>query len=90
MIDRVLCLASAVSNYINRYGVLPGKNPILFTNNDSAYQAAIDMKIAGAKSVLVVDSRSEQPSDMVDEARNNGIELQFDAVIRNVIGRIQK
>ena len=40
-------LASAVSNYINRYGVLPGKNPILFTNNDSAYQAAIDMKIAG-------------------------------------------
>lgn len=80
-------LASAVSNYVNHYGVIPGKNAILFTNNDSAYQAAIDLKIAGAKSVLVVDSRSDQPSEILDEARDNGVELQFNAVIRNVIGR---
>ena len=80
-------LASAVSNYVNHYGVIPGKNAILFTNNDSAYQAAIDLKIAGAKSVLVIDSRSDQPSEILDEARDNGIELKFNAVIRNVIGR---
>ena len=81
-----IMLASAVSNYIHRYGVIPGKNAVLFTNNDSAYQAAIDIKTAGAQSVLIVDSRSEQPSDMVDAAKKCGVELQFDAVIRNVIG----
>ena len=81
-----IMLASAVSNYIHRYGVIPGKNAVLFTNNDSAYQAAIDLKMAGAQSVFIVDSRSKQPSDMVDAAKKCGVELQFDAVIRNAIG----
>ncbi|MFM1593910.1 MAG: 2Fe-2S iron-sulfur cluster-binding protein [Woeseiaceae bacterium] len=81
-----IMLASAVSNYIHRYGVIPGKNAVLFTNNDSAYQAAIDLKMAGAQSVFIVDSRSELPSDMVDAAKKCGVELQFDAVIRNAIG----
>ncbi len=35
-------LASAVSQYIRRYAVRPGKRAVVFTNNDSAYQTAID------------------------------------------------
>ena len=34
-------IASAVSAYINRYGVRPGKKYVFFTNNDSAYRAVL-------------------------------------------------
>ena len=77
-------LASAVSNYVNHYGVIPGKNAILFTNNDSAYQAAIDLKIAGAKSVLVIDSRSDQPSEILDEA-NQRITIRYGIAILQIL-----
>ena len=50
-------LASAVSTYIRRYAVCPGRRAVVFTNNDSAYQAALDLAGAGA-SVMLVDSRA--------------------------------
>ena len=81
-----IMLASAVSNYINRYAVIPGKRAIIFTNNDTAYQTAIDLKLAGAISVEIIDSRSEQASDMLTEVKNHDILCQFNMVIRNVIG----
>ncbi|WP_438391941.1 sarcosine oxidase subunit alpha family protein [Caballeronia sp. DA-9] len=49
-------LASAVTTYIRRYGVLPGKRAVIFTNNNSAYEAALALSQAGAM-VTVVDSR---------------------------------
>jgi sarcosine oxidase subunit alpha len=33
-----IMLAGAVSTYINRYAVLPGRRAVLFTNNDHAYK----------------------------------------------------
>jgi sarcosine oxidase subunit alpha len=42
---------------VHRYGVLPGRNVVVFTNNDRAYQTALDLKACGAK-VTVVDSRA--------------------------------
>ena len=42
-------LASGVSEYIHRYGVLPGSRVVVFTNNDSAYRTAFDLLDAGAK-----------------------------------------
>src|SRR5699024_3158676 len=36
-------IASAVSTYVNRYGVAPGRRAVVFTNNDSAYQTALDL-----------------------------------------------
>ena len=35
-------LASAAKEYMKVYGVLVGKKPIVFTNNDSAYETAIE------------------------------------------------
>ncbi len=49
-------LASAVSTYLHRYAVLPGRNAVVFTNNDDGYQCALDLKAAGAQ-VTVVDPR---------------------------------
>ena len=35
-------LAGAVSTYVRRYGVAPGKKLVLSTNNDHAYRVALD------------------------------------------------
>ena len=48
--------AAAARTYLNRYGVLPGENIIVATNNDSAYQSAIELALAGAR-VKLLDAR---------------------------------
>ncbi|PDQ18327.1 sarcosine oxidase subunit alpha family protein [Mesorhizobium sanjuanii] len=57
-------LAHAAERYANEYGVLPGDRIALFTNNDSAYRAALALKKAGAAIVAVVDVRPELSSEM--------------------------
>ena len=37
-------LSAAAKEYIKVYGVLIGKKPLIFTNNDSAYETAIEFK----------------------------------------------
>lgn len=50
-------LASAARCYVNRYGVQPGRNAVLFTNNDSAYATAFDLMQAGVAVKAIVDLR---------------------------------
>ena len=52
-------LAGAVQSFIHCYGVLPSRTPLVYTNNDSAYQLAEDMLAAGVSKVQVVDTRAE-------------------------------
>ncbi|WP_339630138.1 sarcosine oxidase subunit alpha [uncultured Sneathiella sp.] len=70
-----IMLAGAVQTYVNRYGVLPGRKMVLFTNNDSAYAAAIDLKAAGGEVAAIVDCRTESSGALADEAREQGIEI---------------
>ncbi len=58
-------LASAAQRYTNQFGVLPGEKLTLFTNNDTAYQAAASLKKAGANIAAIVDVRT----DISDQAR---------------------
>ena len=77
-------LASAVSRYTNRYGVRLGTRAVVFTNNDSAYRAALDLRRAGV-AVSVVDSR---PGSAAGEAsKASGIEVRFGAVVTQALGR---
>jgi len=48
---------AAARAYVNRFGVLPGQNIVITTNNDSAYTTANDLANAGAN-VTLVDSRT--------------------------------
>ncbi|PTE09232.1 sarcosine oxidase subunit alpha [Mesorhizobium helmanticense] len=57
-------LAHAAERYANEYGVLPGDRIALFTNNDSAYRAALALKKAGAAIVAIVDVRPELSNEM--------------------------
>ncbi|PPR46819.1 MAG: Sarcosine oxidase subunit alpha [Alphaproteobacteria bacterium MarineAlpha5_Bin9] len=49
---------NASKHYLNRYGVLTGKNIVISTNNDSAYKTAESLYNAGAK-VTVLDVRQD-------------------------------
>lgn len=55
-------LASAVSTYINRYAVVPGKQLVVMTTNDNAYSAAFDWHNAGREVIAIVDTRKEGAS----------------------------
>lgn len=79
-------LASAVSSYINRYAVLPGRRAVVFANNDSAYHSAFDLKRAGADVVAIVDSRA-QGGLLTAAATAAGIPVHPGSVVVNVGGR---
>ena len=75
-------LSSGAKEYMKVYGVLVGKKPIIFTNNDSAYETAFEFKNNGVEP-LILDTRKEQNSELVNEAKNKGIEIKFShAVIK--------
>ncbi|MCL4181994.1 MAG: sarcosine oxidase subunit alpha family protein [Burkholderiaceae bacterium] len=79
-------LASAARTYANRYAVLAGRKVVVFTNNDSAYEAAFDLAAAGA-SVAMVDPRREVPEALRRDIQRAGIELHPASAIAGASGR---
>ncbi len=79
-------LASAVSTYVNRYGVSPGSEIVVFTNNDSAYRVALDLNAAGVSVKALVDSRARGAGAPVDEIKAAGIDLITSSVVSSVRG----
>ena len=67
-------LAGAVRTYLNRFAVRAGDRVVVFTNNDSAWDAALDLSDAGAV-VCVVDARATVPPALHDQARSRGMEV---------------
>ena len=83
-----IILASAAKEYMKVYGVLVGKNPIVFTNNDSGYDAAIEFKKNGIDP-LVVDVRKDSDSSVVQEAKNLNINIKFSHGVVNAKGYLR-
>ncbi len=65
-------LANAVDTYINRFAVLPGRNIVFFTNNDSVYRVALNAADKGAE-VIVVDTRREVSGELTGQLEAAGI-----------------
>jgi len=82
-----IMLASAVSTYANRYAVKPGKQAVVFTNNDSAYQAALDLKAVGVEIVAVVDVRTDSSSEIANTVRSAGIQVINGSLVVDTTGR---
>jgi sarcosine oxidase subunit alpha len=80
-------LASAVSSYVSRYAVVPGQRAVVFTNNDSAYQTAIDLQRAGATVAAIVDSRTAGAAALGAAAQEAGITVMRGHVVSDVVGR---
>ncbi|MFO1172273.1 MAG: sarcosine oxidase subunit alpha family protein [Hyphomicrobiaceae bacterium] len=82
-----IMLAGAVSTYIHRYAALPGKRPIVFTNNASAWTTAFDLARAGAQVQAIVDTRAEVESQSIAEAKALGIPVYTHSGIVATRGR---
>ena len=68
-------VAGAVSTYIRRYAVAPGRKLVLSTANDHAYRAALDWADAGREVVAIVDAREHPEGDLVNEARARNLRI---------------
>ncbi|HEX9773542.1 MAG TPA: 2Fe-2S iron-sulfur cluster-binding protein, partial [Steroidobacteraceae bacterium] len=68
-------VAGAISTYIRRYAVVPGRRLVLSTSNDYAYRAALDWHDAGREVVAIVDARDNPGSDLVEAARKRKIRI---------------
>ena len=79
-------MASAVSTYIHRFGVMPGRNAVVFTNNDAGYQCALDMKACGA-TVTVVDPRAQGNGALQAAARRHGVKIMNNAAVMTAHGK---
>ncbi|MFJ3656467.1 sarcosine oxidase subunit delta family protein [Streptomyces nigra] len=67
-------LAAAARTYVNRYGVLPGREAVILTTNDSAYPVALDLAAAGIRVAAIVDTRPEA-GEWAARAERAGIEV---------------
>ncbi|WP_328431079.1 sarcosine oxidase subunit delta family protein [Streptomyces sp. NBC_00453] len=67
-------LAASARTYVNRHAVLPGRHAVVFTTNDSAYAAALDLHRAGVDVTAIVDTRAE-PGEWAERAGAAGIEV---------------
>jgi heterotetrameric sarcosine oxidase alpha subunit len=69
-----IMLASALRTYINRFGVMPGRQVAIFTTSDDGWRSARDLRAAGAAIAAVIDARADVSPELRKLA---GSALQF-------------
>ncbi len=83
-----IMLAGAVSTYLNRYAVAPGRTALVVTNNDGAYRTALDLARAGVTVAAIVDLRANAAGPAPAAARAAGLTvLQGHAVVDTTGGK---
>ncbi len=82
-----IMLATAVSGYLNRYGVLTGKRIIIFTNNSIGHRTASAISSAKAEVVTIIDSRPESFGPWEQENVTKGIPIRWQSKVLNTRGR---
>ena len=71
-----IMMAGAMRAYANRWGVTPGKDVAVFTNNDDGWRTAADLVAKGVNVITVIDPRDRAaPLDIpgVSHARAAGV-----------------
>ncbi|MFM7625402.1 MAG: FAD-dependent oxidoreductase [Gammaproteobacteria bacterium] len=77
--------AGAALAYLRRYGVAVAERPVLFTNNDWAYESALALHEAGVRIAAIVDPRPT--SAAAARAAALGITVHHGAVVTAIEGR---
>ncbi len=80
-------LAGAVRSYLHRYGVLPGQKALVFTNNNTAWQTAFDLKRAGAEVAGIIDMRHDIEPALSRAAADLDITVYAGATVDGTRGR---
>ena len=84
-----IMLANSASKFLNYYGVKLAKEMVVFTNNDSAYQTAIDFNNKGIKVKAIIDVRSYHESNIIKKAELLGIKIFYQHAVTNTSGRLK-
>ena len=79
-------LAGAAQTYANRYGVRTANRAVVFTNNDSAYEAALDLADGGVEIAAIVDVRTAPGGDLTDRVRSRGLDVIADHAVVTTTG----
>ncbi|KHQ54588.1 sarcosine oxidase subunit alpha [Mameliella alba] len=82
-------LAGSAQTYLNRYGVLVGKKPVILTAHDSAWYAAFDLADAGARVQAIVDTRDTVREDLLAGAQDRGIKVKLAHTATGTTGRLR-
>ncbi|WP_120500184.1 sarcosine oxidase subunit alpha family protein [Roseovarius sp. EL26] len=81
-------LAGAVRTYVNRYGVTPGQQVAVFTNNDDGWRTAADLAAKGVNVNAIIDSRDKPAVCDVPGARHIRNAAVMDTAGRKGLKRI--
>jgi heterotetrameric sarcosine oxidase alpha subunit len=81
-------LASALKTYLNRFALAPAKRAVIVTNNDSAYEAALNLAGQGV-GVTVADLRSTINGASMARAAAAGIVIFPSSGIAKILGNKQ-
>ena len=83
-----IMLAASVRTYINRFGVVPGRRAIVYTNNSDALRTVSDLQRVGVRIAAIVEA-APYASPMAQKlARQSGAKLFAGATIVNTFGRL--
>ena len=83
-----IMLASSFEKYVTRYGVVPSKEPVIFSNNSNTNSLVYSLISQGYKPKAYIDSRAGEniePS-LFDLIRKNDIPLYTNSQIKGVSG----
>ncbi len=83
-----IMLASSFEKYIHRYGVVPEKNPVIFTNNSSSISLAKSLISLKCKPAAYVDSRNSDniESEIKDFLKQNDIPFYHESEVEGCDG----
>jgi len=79
-------LAGAVRTYLNRYGVLPGREAVVFTSGDDGWATARDLAAAGARVAAIVDPRPQLDPGLAALASKIGARVFAGGVVSSAAG----
>ena len=83
-----IMLANSARKYQNHYFAEDIKKIIIFTNNDTAYQTAIDFFYKKNVEVqTIIDVRKHSSGDLVKKAKELGIKIYFNHAVIDTNGR---
>ncbi|GLR68321.1 sarcosine oxidase subunit alpha [Acidocella aquatica] len=84
-----IMLAEAARIYAERYGVLPGRKPLVFTAHDSAYRTALALHRAGCAVAGIVDMRPAADGPYAAAARRAGLPIYLASTVSGTGGRLR-
>ncbi len=73
--------ASAVSAYVNRFGVTPGSRVAVFTSGGTGYRTAHDLKAAGIEVAAIIDTR-----DAAADRAPDGVKVHYRGAVVDTMG----